>query len=76
MGKKCVIQKPHEVWLFLQQPGELFKDYMNKFLKIKQKASGYPNNCTTKERSTKNEKDSAWIQAESSLIQGCVHGQN
>ena len=40
----------HEVWHFPQQSDELFKDYVNTFLKIKQEASGYPKNSTTEEK--------------------------
>jgi hypothetical protein len=40
----------HEVWHFPQQSDELFKDYVNTFLKIKQEASGYPKDCTTEEK--------------------------
>ncbi|XP_028411614.1 uncharacterized protein LOC114534373 [Dendronephthya gigantea] len=50
LEKGYVILKLHEVWHFPQQSDELFKDYINTFLKIKQEASGYPKNCTTEEQ--------------------------
>jgi hypothetical protein len=40
----------HEVWHFPLQSDELFKDYVNTFLKIKQEASGYPKDCTMEEK--------------------------
>ena len=39
-----------EVWHFPEQSDELFKEYVDTFLKIKQEASGYPNDCTTPEQ--------------------------
>ncbi|XP_028412509.1 uncharacterized protein LOC114535345 [Dendronephthya gigantea] len=50
LEKGYVILKLHEVWHFPQQSDELFKDYINTFLKIKQEASGYPKNCTIEEQ--------------------------
>ncbi|XP_028405262.1 uncharacterized protein LOC114527769 [Dendronephthya gigantea] len=50
LQKGYVIQKVHEVWHFPQQSDELFKDYINTFLKIKQETSGYPKNCRTEEQ--------------------------
>ena len=43
------IIKIHEVWHFPTHTGELFKEYVNTFLKIKQEASGYPD-CVTDEQ--------------------------
>ena len=39
----------HEVWHFPKTSDELFKDYIDTFLKIKQEASGYPKDCVTEE---------------------------
>ena len=40
----------HEVWHFPESSDELFRDYVNTFLKIKQEASGYPKECVTEEQ--------------------------
>ena len=40
----------HEVWHFSESTNELFREYVNTFLKIKQEASGYPKNCVTEEQ--------------------------
>ena len=40
----------HEVWHFPQQSDELFKDYIDTFLKIKQEWSGFPEGCDTEEK--------------------------
>ena len=44
------ILKIHEVWHYPKQTDELFKEYVNTFLKIKQEASGYPKECVTDEQ--------------------------
>ena len=44
------IIKIHEVWHFPTHTDELFKEYVNTFLKIKQEASGYPKDCVTDEQ--------------------------
>ena len=44
------VLKIHEVWHFPQTTDELFKDYVDTFLKIKQEASGYPKDCVTDEQ--------------------------
>ena len=44
------ILRLHEVWHFPKQSDELFKDYVDTFLKIKQEASGYPKDRTTPEQ--------------------------
>ena len=44
------ILKIHEVWHFPEHTDELFKEYVNTFLKIKQEASGYPKECVTDEQ--------------------------
>ena len=44
------ILKIHEVWHFPVHTDELFKEYVNTFLKIKQEASGYPKDCVTEEQ--------------------------
>ena len=40
----------HEVWHWEETTDELFKEYVNMFLKIKQEASGYPKDCVTDEQ--------------------------
>ena len=40
----------HEVWHWEQTTNELFSDYVNTFLKLKQEASGYPKHCVTDEQ--------------------------
>lgn len=40
----------HEVWHFPATSDELFKEYINTFLKIKQEASGYPKDRVTDEQ--------------------------
>ena len=44
------VLKIHEVWHWHQTTDELFKEYVNTFLKIKQEASGYPKDCVTDEQ--------------------------
>ena len=44
------VLKIHEVWHFPTHTDELFKEYVNTFLKIKQEASGYPKDCVTDEQ--------------------------
>ena len=44
------ILKIHEVWHFPVHTDELFREYVNTFLKIKQEASGYPKECVTDEQ--------------------------
>ena len=44
------ILKIYEIWHFPTHTDELFKDYVNTFLKIKQEASGYPKDCVTEEQ--------------------------
>ena len=44
------ILKIHEVWHFPVHTDELFKEYVNTFLKIKQEASSYPKDCVTDEQ--------------------------
>ena len=44
------ILKIHEVWHFPVHTNELFKEYVNMFLKIKQEASDYPKDCVTDEQ--------------------------
>ena len=44
------VLKLHEVWHFPTHTDELFKEYVNTFLKIKQEASGYPKDCVTDEQ--------------------------
>ena len=40
----------HEVWHFSESTDELFRDYVNTFLKIKEEASGYPKSYVTEEQ--------------------------
>ena len=40
----------HEVWHWEETTDELFKGYVDTFLKIKQEASGYPLDCVTDEQ--------------------------
>ena len=49
LEKGYQILKLHEVWHFPERSHELFADYTNTFLKIKQEVSGYPKNCVTEE---------------------------
>ena len=44
------ILKIHEVWHYPTQTDELFKEYVNTFLKMKQEANGYPKECVTDEQ--------------------------
>jgi len=41
--------KIHEVWHFSEQSDELFRLYIDKFLKIKQESSGFPSWCNNEE---------------------------
>ena len=50
LEKGYKILQLYEVWHFPTTSDELFKDYVNTFLKIKQESSGYPKNCTTEEQ--------------------------
>ena len=50
LGKGYRLLKIHEVWHFPATSDELFKEYINTFLKIKQEASGYPKDCVTEEQ--------------------------
>ena len=45
--KGYVIKEIYEVHHFHEHPPGLFKEYVNKWLKIKQQASGWPKWCTT-----------------------------
>ena len=40
----------HEVWHWEETTDQLFKEYVNMYLKIKQEASGYPKHCVTDEQ--------------------------
>ena len=48
--KGYVVLTIHEVWHWEETTDELFKEYVNTFLKIKQEASGYPSDCVTDEQ--------------------------
>ena len=45
--KGYVVLNLHEVWHWEETTDELFKEYVDTFLKIKQEASGYPPDCVT-----------------------------
>ena len=47
------VMEIYEVWHFSAFSHNLFKDYINTFLKIKQEASGWPSHCTTEEAKRK-----------------------
>ena len=49
LQKGCRVLCVYEVWHFEKQSSELFKDYVDTFLKLKQESSGYPKECTTEE---------------------------
>ena len=53
LEKGYQILQLHEVWHFPDTSDELFADYINTFLKIKQEANGYPKNCVTEEQKQK-----------------------
>ena len=44
------VVKIFEVWHFTQVKERLFADYVDKFLKIKTEASGWPASCVTEEQ--------------------------
>ena len=48
--KGYVVLNLHEVWHWEETTDELFKEYVDTFLKIKQEASGYPPWCVTDEQ--------------------------
>ena len=48
--KGYVVLNLHEVWHWEETSDELFKEYVDTFLKIKQEASGYPKDCVTDEQ--------------------------
>ena len=48
--KGYVVLNLHEVWHWEETTDELFKEYVDTFLKIKQEASGYPPDCVTDEQ--------------------------
>ena len=50
LEKGYEVLKIHEVWHWEQTTDELFKEYVDMFLKIKQEASGYPPDCVTDEQ--------------------------
>ena len=50
LEKGYEILRVHEVWHFPEHSSDLFKEYVNTFLKIKQEASGYPEWCVTEEQ--------------------------
>ena len=50
MEKGYEVMEMHEVWHWEETTDELFKPYVNMFLKIKQEASGYPKHCVTDEQ--------------------------
>ncbi|XP_062574745.1 uncharacterized protein LOC134236588 [Saccostrea cucullata] len=44
------LEQIYEVWHFKESSQDLFKKYINTFLKIKQEASGFPPDCKTSEQ--------------------------
>jgi hypothetical protein len=44
------VDQIYEVWHFPQSSHDLFASYINTFLKIKQEASGFPEDCETPEQ--------------------------
>ena len=44
------ILRLHEVWHFPDTTDQLFTDYVNTFLKMKQESSGYPKDCVSDEQ--------------------------
>ncbi|XP_062616821.1 uncharacterized protein LOC134278527 [Saccostrea cucullata] len=44
------LERIHEVWHFKESSQELFKEYIDTFLKIRQEASGFPPDCKTPEQ--------------------------
>ncbi|XP_062621681.1 uncharacterized protein LOC134283252 [Saccostrea cucullata] len=44
------LEQIYEVWHFKESSQDLFKNYINTFLKIKQEASGFPPDCKTSEQ--------------------------
>ncbi|CAB3991126.1 DNA polymerase, partial [Paramuricea clavata] len=50
LEKSYQIVRIHEVWHFPETSDDLFKDYIDTFLKIKQEASGYPKDSVTEEQ--------------------------
>ncbi len=50
LEKGYQILRLHEVWHFPSTSNDLFRDYIDTFLKIKQESSGYPKNCVTEEQ--------------------------
>ena len=72
----------HEVWHWEETTDELFKGYVDTFLKLKQEASGYPKHCVTDEQnnatstSTTSTKESVLTQTRSSIIPGYEHWRN
>ena len=72
----------HEVWHWEQITDELFKDYVDTFLKIKQEANGYPKHCVTDEQKQQyideyyEHEGSVLIQIRSSIILGYEHWRN
>ena len=53
LEKGYQVMEIYEVWHFPSSSSDLFKDYINTFLKIKQEASGWPSHCTTEESKQK-----------------------
>ena len=68
-----VIQKIYEVWHFEDQSTDLFKEYVNTFLKIKQEASDWPsdvgNNRLKRKQYLHNYKDHEGIQLDETKIE-------
>ena len=50
---QITIKKVHEIWNWKEKTNELFKDYIDLWLKIKVECSGYPSSCDTDEKKNK-----------------------
>ena len=48
--KGYTVQKIHEVWHFKNRKDDLFRKYVDTWLRLKEEASGFPANCTTPEQ--------------------------
>ncbi len=68
-----VIQKIHEVWHFEKQSTQLFKEYVNTFLKLKQEASDWPsdvrNDPLKRQQYLRNYKDHEGINLDEAKIE-------
>ena len=61
----------NEIWHFPASQTGLFVDYVNTWLKLKEEASGWPGECTTKEQRTAH---IAPYQTRGDCVESCQHG--